>query len=146
MEKKPALPTHGATSWSSQLKKGFRVTGWFKQGEIEEMVRTSAASSEAKDPFAGLVAGPIVVEDASLTAGDHARLSLNNDANPSLQPSIPGPGPGPGPGPLPAALTADRMSDKEMFAELDHSRSYTVIAGVLVGVAAIIATLCYFLL
>ena len=140
MEKKRALPTNGSASWSSQLKKGFRVTGWFKQGEIEEMVRTAAASSEAKDPFAGLVAGSIVVEDSSLTAADHERLTLNNDANPSIQPHPPGPSQ------LPAALTADRMSDKEMFAELDHSRSYTVIAGALVGLAAVIATLCYFLL
>ena len=134
MEKKPAPATRGGKFWSNPIKNGFRVTGWFKQGEIEELVRSAAASTDAQDPFAGPVAGPIVVEDATLTAGDHTRLSLGADADAALAPS------------LPAALLADRMSDQEMFAQFDRSHVRMVVAGAIVGLTSVAATISYFLL
>ena len=82
---------HGAqrpaatSSWSSRLKQGFRVTGWFKRGELEELVRASTAKSEAIDPFSGPVASDVVVEPESLTAEDRSSLSLDPDAWPSLR-------------------------------------------------------------
>ena len=142
MEKNPGPVTNGTTSWSDKLKIGklknsFRVTAWFKRGEIEELVRTAAAKSEAVDPFAGPVATDAVVEDSAITRGDHDRLSLNTGATPSTESAMPGE--------LPAALTADRMSDKQMLAELTRSRLYVIIGGASVGIAAVVATAYYFL-
>ena len=135
MEKKLTSQLNGSPSVTNKLKNGFRLTGWFKRGEIEELARTAAAISEAVDPLSGPVASEAVVEDSTITTKDHERLSLKTPGMQSIQNFQSGP--------LPAELTANRMSDKQVIAELNGSRLY-LIGGCVFGLGAVAATICYF--
>ena len=114
-------------------KKGFRVTAWFKRGEIEQELAKTAALQSTTDSLAGAVAVEAVVSDASLTSGDHSRLTLDTGSISGMQ-SVP-------PQPL---VVGQRMSDEEIVAEIGGSHRRKLLA---VAAMALLAALvgAYFL-
>ncbi|HZS40177.1 MAG TPA: protein kinase [Polyangia bacterium] len=120
---------------------GFRETAWFKKGEIEEEMAKAQAAHATEDPLAttGTTGKQAAVdtENVDVSAQDRARLSLKTGATQAM-PVIKA-------APPAVAVPGDRMSEDEMLAEIDSSKKWFIIAGVIVGVA-ILAVVLYFVL
>jgi hypothetical protein len=119
-------------------KGGFRETAWFKAGELQEELDKRAAEEAAKsggDPLAAAgttgehraVGGEVDPTKVEVTAADRARLSLKTGATQAM-PAIKAPT---GEAPVPG----ERMDEKEMLAEIDSSKKWFVIAGIVIGLA-----------
>jgi serine/threonine protein kinase len=137
MPSPPARPNNGqvATPAATGKKGAFRETAWFKRGEIEEEMAKAQAAAGA-DPLKSGTTGqhaPVDENAVPLSAQDHQRLSLKTGATQAM-PVIKAPV---------QALPGERMDEHEMLAELDSSRKWLVIAGVLV-VAVVIGLVIYF--
>ena len=80
----PTHPTGANSSPASGRGRLFRITGWFRRGELEEVAREEAAEIAASDPLAGPVTTDVVIEEGSLTRADHQRLSLDSGDIPRI--------------------------------------------------------------
>jgi serine/threonine-protein kinase len=121
-------------------KGGFRETAWFKAGELQEELDKRAAEEAAKsggDPLAAAgttgehraVGGEVDPSKIDVTAADRARLSLKTGATQAM-PAIKAPS---GAVPVPG----ERMDEKEMLAEIDSSKKWFIVAGIVIGLAII---------
>ena len=128
----PARPAPSSNPPGGKGKKGFRETAWFKRGEIEEELARQAAAVAEQDPLAGPAHTEAVVDDASLTADDRARLSLKTGRTETMA-SV-----------KPSALPGDHMSEHDMIAEMGTSRRLMVFGGAAIGAIAILVAV-YFL-
>jgi len=128
----PARPAPASNPPGGKGKKGFRETAWFKRGEIEEELARQAAAVAEQDPLAGPAHTEAVVDDASLTADDRARLSLKTGRTETMA-SV-----------KPSALPGDHMSEEDMIAEMGTSRRLMVFGGAAIGAIAVLAAV-YFL-
>ena len=117
-------------------KKGFRETGWFKKGELEEeFAQRAAKEANPDDPLSGPAQIEAVVENESLTDDDERRLSLKTgrtEAMPIIK--------------APVKMPGERMSDEDILAEVDGSKKGLVIGGVVVAVIAIAAVVFFIFL
>jgi len=134
-----AQRTAGASS-AQPGKAGFRETAWFKAGELQEELDKRAAEEAAKsggDPLAAAgttgehraVGGEVDASKVDVSAADRARLSLKTGATQAM-PAIKAPS---GAVPVPG----DRMDEKEMLAEIDSSKKWFIIAGIVIGLTII---------
>jgi serine/threonine protein kinase len=111
-------------------KKGaFRETAWFKRGEIEEELAKKQAEIDPNSPRSGTTGQHAHIDEnaMSLSAQDQQRLSLKTGATqamPIMKGGL-------------QALPGERMDEAEMLAEIDSSRRWLVLAGVLVAAVAI---------
>jgi eukaryotic-like serine/threonine-protein kinase len=114
------------------VKKGFRETAWFKQGEIDEELARAQAASASADPLAptGTTGKHAVIDESALNAQDQKRLSLKTGATQMMKAINPGTGAAP-------ALPGERMDEAEMLAEIDRSKRMFTIAGIVVAVVII---------
>jgi hypothetical protein len=119
--------------------KAFRETAWFKQGEVDEEMAKQAAKMASEDPLAptGSTGKHHVVEAGDLTAQDRARLSLKSGTTQQVQ-HLKGSG-------SVKALPGERMDVADMLAEIDSSRKWFIVAGIIVGVV-VLAVILYFTL
>lgn len=127
---KEHAPTTTATG--GKKKKGFRETAWFKKGELEEQVAQKAAQGNPDDPLAGPAVTEVVVDDASLTDEDRARLSLRSGGTEQMLAM------------KRQTAFGDRMSEAEMLAEVDQSKRWIVIGAGIAGVILIVAAILFF--
>lgn len=130
----PAAATAKASPGAKAAGKkgGFRETGWFKKGELEEEFAKKAAEMQKDDPLAGPSMTEPVVDESSITAEDRARLSLSTGHTQAM-PVIKA-----------VALPGEKMSDEDLLAEVDSSKKWMVIAGIAVGVLALAVAVYFF--
>ncbi|HEX2573874.1 MAG TPA: serine/threonine-protein kinase [Polyangia bacterium] len=121
-----------AAATGAAPRRAFRETGWFKAGELEEAA-AQGASGSSEDPLAGGPAFPAVVDEGSLTAEDHKRLSLKTGRTEAMAAVK-----------APVELPGERMSEADLLAEVDSSRKWLVASGIGVAVVVLIAAV-YFL-
>ena len=129
---KPAAAS-SASSSGAAVKKGFRETAWFKKGELEEEMNKAAAEASKQDPLAGPAQGAeAIVDDATLTSTDRARLSLKTGRT-EMMPVI-----------KLAPVPGGQMSEEEMLAEVDSSKKWKVYAGVIIAIVAVVGVILFF--
>jgi serine/threonine protein kinase len=117
-------------------KKGaFRETAWFKRGEIEEELAKRQAAVDPASPKTGTTGehAPVDENAVPLSAQDQQRLSLKTGATQAM-PVIKAQA---------QALPGERMDEAEMLAEIDSSRKWFIVAGVIVA-AIVIGLIIFF--
>jgi hypothetical protein len=119
---------------------GFRETAWFKQGEIDEELAKRQAQVATEDPLAptGTTGRHAAVDANKVSPEDQARLSLKTGSTQAM-PLLKG---GSLSGSL-KALPGERMDEADMLAEIDSSRKWFIVAGVLVVVVAAVVILYF---
>ncbi len=119
---------------SAKKAGGFRETAWFKKGEIEEEIARAQAAVASEDPLApvGTTGTHAVYDEAQIdvSSDDKKRLSLRTGATQMMQAVKVGTGGA-------QALPGERMDEAEMLAEIDRSKRWFAIAGVVVAIAII---------